>query len=124
MSKYQSVKKGYRKLEVFNESHKLVLLVYKVTGGFPREEIYGLTSQLRRAVVSVAANIVEGQGRRTKKDFLRFLYMSNGSLIEVEYYLELALDLGYLESEDFDKADQQRKRVGILLNGLIKSLTL
>ena len=98
MSEYQGIKKkGYRQLDVFNEAHELVLLVYGITRSFPREELFGLISQLRRAVVSVAANIVEGQGRKTKKDFLRFLYMSNGSLIEVEYYLELALDLGYLK---------------------------
>ena len=82
-----SSNKGYKRLKVWQESHELVLKVYKVTKKFPREEFFGLTSQMRRAVVSVAANIVEGQVRNTSKSFLQFLNIANGSLVEVEYYL-------------------------------------
>ncbi len=93
--------RGYKKLHVWQEAHALVLMVYKETKRFPREELFGLTSQLRRSVVSVAANIIEGQARSSRKEFLQFLYVANGSLVETEYYIELAKDLHYIEEKDF-----------------------
>ena len=77
---------------------------------------------MRRAVVSVAANIVEGQVRNTNKSFLQFLNIANGSLVEVEYYLELSNELSYLKEAEFKIIDQQRLLVGNLLNGLVRSL--
>ncbi|OGY26946.1 MAG: four helix bundle protein [Candidatus Woykebacteria bacterium RBG_16_43_9] len=114
--------KGYKKLRVWEEAHKLVLLVYKETKGFPREELFGLTSQLRRAVISVPANIVEGQVKNSRRSFIQFLNIANGSLVEVEYYLELAKELNFLTEKQFKKLDEQRIVVGGLLNGLIKFL--
>lgn len=113
---------GYKKLHVWNEAHQLILLIYKFTKAFPREELFGLTSQVRRAVISVVANIVEGQARASKKEFLQFLYIANGSLVEVEYYIELSKDLGYIDEKSFLLLYDQRVVVGNLLNGLIRSL--
>lgn len=114
--------KGYRKLQVWQEAHKFVLLTYKYTEDFPREELFGLTSQIRRAVVSITANIVEGQASNSKRDFLNFLNISNRSLVEVEYLLETALDLGYLSKERFNGLEELRSKVGCLLNGLMRSV--
>lgn len=113
---------GYKKLHVWNEAHELTLLIYKITKNIPREELFGLTSQIRRAAVSVVANIVEGQARASKKEFLQFLYISNGSLVEVEYYIELLKDLGYIDEKSFLLLHERRVVVGNLLTGLIRSL--
>lgn len=112
---------GYKKLHVWQEAHALVLMVYKETKRFPRDELFGLTSQLRRSVVSVAANIIEGQARSSRKEFLQFLYVANGSLVETEYYIELAKDLHYIEEKDFLLLQEKRIIVGNLLRGLIRS---
>lgn len=120
---YQSVReRGYRKLEVWKKAHELVLCVYKYTQNFPKNEEYALTSQVRRAAVSVSANIVEGQASISKKDFLNFLNMSNRSLVETEYLLEVAYDLRYLSQDKYKELDKTRYEVGILLNGLIRSI--
>ncbi len=114
---------GYKKLLVWQEAHTLTLLIYKITKHFPKDELFGLTNQMRRAAVSVTANIVEGQARATKKEFHQFLFMSNGSLVEVEYYIELSKDLGYISEKEFTDLYQQRIKVGKLLHRLIKSLS-
>ncbi len=115
-------KKKYKSLKVWRESHELTLLVYKLTVSFPKEELYSLISQMRRSAISVTANIVEGQSRQTKKEFLKFLYIASGSLAELEYYFDLSLDLKYINKEIFDRLDEQRLVVGKLLQGLIVSL--
>lgn len=114
--------KGYKKLKVWEESHRLVLLVYKYTEQFPKHEMFSLLPQIRRAVVSVPANIVEGHVKYSKKEFLHHLDFANGSLVEVEYYFELARDLGYFSEEVYNELEIQRKIVGNLLTGLIKSI--
>ncbi len=114
--------KGYRKLIIWQRVHPFVLDVYKVTLNFPKEEAFGLTSQLRRAAVSVVANIVEGQAQNTKLQYLQFLNHSNGSLAEVEYYIELARDLGYFSADMYEKLENQRREIGFLLFQLINSL--
>lgn len=114
--------KGFRKLKVWNEAHKLTLLVYRLTDNFPKHELFGLTPQIRRAVVSIAANIVEGHVKTSKKEFLHHLDFANGSLVEVEYFLELARDLGYISQEEYDTIDNQRVIVGNLLHGFIKAI--
>src|SRR3989344_5159593 len=83
-------KAAYKNWNVWLKANELVLLVYKFTQKFPKDELFGLTSQMRRAAVSVPANVVEGYGRRTPKDKLQFLYISRGSLNEIEYYIDLA----------------------------------
>ena len=114
--------KGFRKLKVWNEAHKLTLLVYRFTDKFPRQELFGLTQQLRRAVVSITANIVEGHVKHSRKEFLHHLDFANGSLVEVEYYFELARDLKYITQNEYEVLENQRIIVGNLLNGFIKSL--
>ena len=114
--------KGYKKLEVWQKAHEFVLLTYKNTKCFPPYELFGLTSQIRRAVISIAANIVEGQASNSKRDFLNFLNMSNRSLVEAEYLLETALDLSYLSRDNYKQLDLLRISVGNLLNGLIRSI--
>jgi four helix bundle protein len=94
--------KSFQDLNIWKEAHYLALEIYKITKKFPNDEIYGLISQIRRAAVSVAANIVEGMGRNTTKELLSFTYNARGSLMEVLYYLILSKDLGYLRKEDFD----------------------
>ena len=90
---------NYRDLIVWQKAMDLVQAVYKITAGFPKEELYGLTSQLRRAAVSIPSNIAEGQGRRTTGDFQRFLAIANGSLREVETQILIAKRLNYLHNE-------------------------
>jgi four helix bundle protein len=109
----------FRQLEAWQEAHKLVLMVYQATGGFPREEQFGLVAQMRRAAVSTPANIVEGFKRRGIQDKIRFYNVSEGSLEELKYFLILAKDLGYLSCNDSLAA--QADAVGRLLCGLTAS---
>ena len=113
----------YHKLIVWQRSFEFAKLVYLKTKGFPREELCGVTSQLRRAATSVAANIVEGRGKNSEKEFCRFLYISNGSLNECEFFLELSYSLSYLEKESFELLVSKKREVGYLLNQLIKRLS-
>lgn len=91
--------RDFRELKVWQKSHELILAIYKETERFPKSEIYGLTSQIRRAAVSIGANIAEGAGKNSRPDFARFLQISLGSGSELEYELLLACDLGYLRRE-------------------------
>lgn len=91
---------------------QLVHQIYLVTRDYPKDEVYGLTSQLRRAVLSVPLNIVEGYARESKGDFRRFLAISLGSLAEVEYLLELSVRLRYLSTKDYKQLERQRLEVG------------
>ena len=114
--------KGFRKLLVWQRAHGLVLFVYKLAEKFPKSEAFGLTSQLKRAVVSIPANIAEGQGAGTKPQFARYCDIAKGSLSEVEYYLVLAKDLEYISSEEYKEAEQMRSEVGFMLYRLIASI--
>ena len=98
-------------------------MIYTHSHHFPSTESYGLTSQIRRAGVSVLANIAEGSERQHKKEFLQFLSVARGSLAEVETYLMLAKDLDYLNEKEFSSLEEQRRQVGRLLRGLYKSLS-
>lgn len=100
----------------------LVGTVYQVTQSFPREEIYGLTAQVRRAAISVPSNIAEGQGRRSSRDFLQFLSIASGSLHEVETQVLIAQRLGYIDQRNITNILEQISRVGQLINGLKRSL--
>ena len=110
-----ATEKGYKKLIVWNKADKLVMGVYLKTRSFPREEIFGITSQLRRAAVSVPTNIVEGCGRQSSKDLRRFCSIALGSLNEVEYLLDLSSNLKYLKKDDYVALQSLRKEVGNLL---------
>jgi four helix bundle protein len=111
--------RDYTKIEAWRLADDLTVAVYERTRSFPREEIYGLTSQLRRAAYSVPANIVEGASRESKKDYLHFLYIARGSLSEAQYFIHLARRLGYLSPEEADNLWQQTKTTFGCLHGLI-----
>ena len=100
----------------------LVHLIYKETKNFPKEEIYGLTSQLRRAIISVPANITEGKGTRHSKEFVHFLYIARASLEESKIYLRLSEDLGYIDKEKLSELNFRVNEVGKMINGLISYL--
>jgi four helix bundle protein len=114
--------KGYHKLIVWQRARELILLIYKITEAFPKSEEYGLKSQLRRAVISVVLNIVEGYRRNTTKDYLHFLNIADGSLAELEAGIEIAYDLTFLTLEQCQVLGKKRSEVGFLLSRLIKSL--
>lgn len=113
---------SYKDLIVWQKARALAGEIYRATESFPRHEIYGLTSQLRRASVSIASNIAEGQGRLTKGEFQHFLGQSRGSLLELETQLTIALDLNYLDSDRVAGLECKTTEVRRLLNGLIDSL--
>lgn len=112
----------WKDLKVWQKAHQLVLDVYRVTASFPNTEIYGVTSQLRRAASSVPANIAEGQSRQTTKEYLQFLYNARGSLEEVRYFLLLSYDLKFLTLETYNLLEEEYRSASKMLNALIKSL--
>ena len=114
----------YQDLIVWQKSRAFATEVYRVTEAFPKTEIYGLTSQLRRAVVSIASNIAEGQGRLTIGEFRHFLGQARGSLFELETQLAIAVDLHFLGNAEFEMLENRSSEVRRLLNGLIESLRL
>ncbi len=114
--------KNYRDLLVWQKAMDLVEDVYRVTKPFPREEIYGLTAQLRRAAVSIPSNIAEGQGRRSDREFLNFLSIAHASLREVETQILIAQRLKYVNEDKKSELFEQTSEVGRLLNGLMRSL--
>ena len=110
----------YRKSTAWQKSDDLVIAVYEVTRRFPKEEVYGLAPQMRRAAISIAANIAEGSGRSTIRDYLHFLYQARGSLREVQYYAHLVHRLGYIDDEAAPKLDSAVNEAGSALHGLIE----
>ncbi len=112
----------FQDLVVWQKAITLVTEIYRVTQKFPKEEIFGLISQLRRAAVSVPSNIAEGQGRLTEKEFRQFLGNARGSLSELETQIIIAKNLGYLDNPDFDNLSTIISEVGRVLNGLISSV--
>ncbi len=110
------------KLEVWKLAHELVIEIYKVTKSFPREEVYGLVNQVRRSAISIPANIVEGQARQHKKEFVQFLYVSKGSAEETNYHLFLSKDLGYISCDKYNELGSKCIRIKMMLNKLINSL--
>ncbi|MDT4968207.1 MAG: hypothetical protein QOJ64_2944 [Acidobacteriota bacterium] len=114
--------RSYRELLAWQKSMDLLELVYAATRCFPKEELFGLTSQLRRAALSVPSNIAEGQGRKSTKEFLHHLSIALGSLMELETQVLAAGRLHYIGQEDVDRLLDQSARVGRLINGLYNSL--
>lgn len=114
----------FRKLEVWKKAHYLTLDVYKITKNFPKHELYSLVNQIRRAIISVVANIVEGTKRSTNKDKKHFFVMSDTSLEEVKYYFILSYQLEYITEEEAGALTEKAREVGRMLNGLIKSLNV
>jgi len=114
--------KDFRKLAVWEKSHHLTLSIYNVTGSFPKEELYGLTSQIRRASSSIPANIAEGCGRGSDPELARFLQIAMGSASELEYHLILAHDLGWLSTESYAPLDTQTTEIKRMLATFIQKL--
>lgn len=113
----------WKDLLVWQKSHEFVLDIYKETANFPLDEKYNVINQIRRAAASIPANIVEGHSRNSKKDFMRFLYISRGSLEEVRYFFLLATDLNYIRKDSLEVFEEKAREVSYLLNALIKSLS-
>jgi four helix bundle protein len=113
---------GFEKLEVWQESRELVKDIYVATSQFPQQEKFGLTSQLRRAAISISSNIAEGSSRRSQKDQARFYEIAYGSLIEVLNQLILAQDLQYLSPDRLEAIRPKIDRIGRMLNGLRQSI--
>lgn len=112
--------KSFTDLRAWQEAHALAVEVYKITKGFPKEELYSLIDQMRRAVVSITSNIAEGFGRQTYKEKIQFYYVAQGSLTEVKNQLLLAKDIGYLSKEDLDRVAVTANAAHKLLIGLIR----
>ncbi|OGZ33780.1 MAG: hypothetical protein A2174_02065 [Candidatus Portnoybacteria bacterium RBG_13_41_18] len=106
-------------LKVWQEGHELVIIIYKITKVFPREEIFSLTNQMRRAAASITSNIAEGFGRQGYKEKIQFYYLAQGSLIELKNQILIAKDVGYLENRDFENLANKANDVHRLLQGLI-----
>jgi four helix bundle protein len=111
---------SFTDLEVWKEGHKLVLMVYKTSGQFPKAEMYLLVDQMRRAATSITANIAEGFGRQTYKEKVQFYYVSQGSLTELKNFILIARDLEYLKSNDFDTLAEQANLTHKLLQEFIQ----
>ena len=114
--------KNYKELKVWQRSYQLCLEIYKITKRFPNGERYGLTSQIRRAAVSVPSNIAEGYGRKTTPEYIRFLYIAYGSNCELETQILLSGDLGYIETGKLEILKEGIGEVERMLKALIKSL--
>ena len=121
-TKPKPVIRSHRDLIVWQKAMDLVVSVYRATDSFPKAETYGLTSQIRRAVTSIPANIAEGQGRRLPREFLYFLANARGSLWELDTHLEAAMRLGFLTGEAHAELRSQMDEVGRMLNGLMRSV--
>ncbi len=114
--------RNYRNLGVWQHADELTVQIYRVTQKFPSTEMYGITSQLRRAAYSVPANIAEGSGRESNADYLRFLSIAQGSLAETEYFLHLAHRLEYLDEVDWNRLTGQVNQTFAALIGLMKAI--
>jgi four helix bundle protein len=113
---------SFRDIKAWQKAIDLVVEIYSSTRSFPREEVYGLANQLRRAAVSVPSNIAEGKGRCTDKEFLLFLHYARGSVFELETQLAIAGRLGYLTQADEQRIRTQAGEIARILNGLIKAI--
>ena len=114
--------KDFRELKVWQKAHELTLAVYRVTASFPREELYGLTSQLRRASASIAANLSEGCGRNGDAEFARFCSIAMGSASELEYHLLLAKDLNLFKSGEYEELAPRTTELKRMLTALLQKL--
>jgi len=115
---------NFKDLKIWEKSHQLTLLVYKLTRELPKSETFGIISQIQRASSSVPANIVEGFGRKSKNEFIQFLYQSKGSLVETQYFLILIKDLNYTNSIIVDNLINQYEELAKMLNSFISQIKL
>jgi four helix bundle protein len=122
MKMEESMKKPHKRLDVWNKSIDLTIDIYKISETFPRAEVYGLTGQMRRAVVSIPSNIAEGAARQTKKEFMNYLHMAQGSLSELDTQLVICSRLGYISTDTYKEIENKTETISKMLTGLIKSL--
>ena len=122
LTAYNQHMKDFRQLKVWGKSHQLALAIYKETRNFPKEELYGLTSQIRRASMSIPTNIAEGCGMNTDKEFARFLQIAMGSASETEYQLILAHDLEFLPNDSYEKLHNEIEEIKRMLASLLKTI--
>lgn len=113
---------NYEDLDVFKNSHKIVLKIYKITNKYPKEEKYRLIDQMIRSAYSIPSNIVEGNSRNTTKEYINYLYISRGSINELKYFLLLSKDLNYINIDEFSRLKENCVLIAKQLNGLINSL--
>ena len=114
---------GYRKMQVYEKSYKAAIAIYRQTKTFPKEEMYGITSQMRRAATSIPLNIAEGYAKReSQEEFKRFLMMGLGSSDEVQVLLDFAKDLEYMEEAVYEKAKSEYEAISTMLHTLIKKI--
>ena len=114
---------SYKELIVYQKGYKLTLKIYEITKDYPKEEIYGLVSQMRRSVVSIPCNIAEGYRRGHRKEYIQFLYMAQGSCSELETLISISHDLSLIPEQAFQELCSLQEEVSKLLNGLISSLS-
>jgi len=114
---------SYKELFVYQKGYQLSLEIYRVTNNFPKEELYGIISQMRRAAISIPCNITEGYRREHRKEYIQFLYIAQGSCGELETLLSLSWDLSYINEENFAKLYKIQEDVSRLLRALINSLS-
>ena len=112
--------KTHKDLDVWRKSMDFVTKLYKTTAVFPKEEMYGLSSQMRRAAVSIPSNIAEGAARKSNKEFIQFLHIALGSTVEIETQLIISKNLKFMDDESFLELDRERDEIGRMLFGLIK----
>jgi four helix bundle protein len=112
----------HTKLDVWRKAIDFVIKVYKFSEAYPKEEMYGLVSQIRRALVSIVSNIAEGAARNTKKEFIQFLYMTRGSISELDAQLEISRRIGYIAKEKYEELIKDLDEISRMLSGLIKSV--
>ncbi len=115
--------RDYKKYSIWKDSHALTLSIYKLTKNYPKEEVFGLVSQLRRAMSSVPTNIAEGCGRLSDLDFRRFLIIAHGSATEVEYLLFLSLELEFISNSDYNNLNEKIITLRKQIHSLIKKLS-
>jgi len=116
------MRRNFRNIKAWQYADDLAVLVYSMTRSYPKEELYGLTSQVRRAAVSAAANIAEGASREHEKEYLHFLNVARGSIAEVEYLLHLSRRIGYVKSNEYERTEAVRNEAAKTLHGLINSV--
>lgn len=114
--------RNYRDLQVWTKAHNLTLELYRLSRGFPREEIYGITGQMRRAAVSIGANLAEGCGRRTSSELARFVRIAMGSASELDYHLLISRDLGFMNGDDFTRSEAELTEVRKMLTSFLSSV--
>ena len=124
MEQEQQNQNSYRKLIVWQKADELAFQEYLITRNFPKDELFGLISQMRRSAFSVPANIIEGYARSSKKEKMQFYNIARGSLTELEYYVDFSLRLAYISKDQHKKLADLRNEVGRLLNGFMKSIRI